>query len=157
MAAILNSAISLKPLFDLKLQVGAHHDVGVTPRGYRRVAPVCGGRFEGRVSGEVLPGGTDWITLNTGQSCMSIDVRLPLKTDEGQFVILHYAGIRAGDPEILARVAAGEAVDPRSYYYYVTGGFEAPEPQLSWLNRLVCIGKGSRTASGPEYSFFEIG
>ncbi|OYW62206.1 MAG: hypothetical protein B7X99_17080 [Rhizobiales bacterium 17-65-6] len=156
MEALLSNEISLKPLFYLKLRVGAHHNMGVTPRGYRRVAPVSGGRFEGRVSGEVLPGGTDWITLNDDQSCMQIDVRLPLKTDEGSLVILHYAGIRAGDPEILARVSSGEAVDPESYYYYVTGSFEASEPNLSWLNRLVCIGKGSRRSTGPEYAFFEV-
>ena len=156
MEVTLSSAISLKPLLDLKLRVGAHHDVGATPRGYRRVAPVSGGRFEGRMSGEVLPGGTDWITLNEDQSCMYIDVRLPLKTDEGSFVILHYAGIRAGHPEILARVTRGEDVEPHSYYYYVSGSFEASEPNMDWLNRLVCIGKGSRSATGPEYSFWEV-
>lgn len=152
----MSNGISLKPLFDLKLRVGAHHDFGVTPRGYRRAAPVSGGRFDGRVSGEVLPGGTDWITLSDDQSCMHMDVCLPLKTDEGSFLILHYAGIRAGDPQILARVARGEAVEPQSYYYYVTGNFETSEFKLSWLNWLVCIGKGSRTATGPEYAFFEV-
>ena len=48
--------IRTKFLFRLALDVGAHHVVGATPFGSRRVAPIKGGTFEGpQLSGIVLP------------------------------------------------------------------------------------------------------
>ena len=52
------TAIQTKFLFRLALDVGAHHVVGPTPFGSRRVAPIAGGTFDGpQLSGIVLPGG----------------------------------------------------------------------------------------------------
>ena len=60
--------IRTKFLFHLALDVGAHHVMGLTPFGSRRVAPISGGTFEGpQLSGIVLPGGTDWIGPKLGE------------------------------------------------------------------------------------------
>jgi Protein of unknown function (DUF3237) len=80
-----------KFLFRLALEVGAHHVVGPTPVGDRRVAPISGGTFDGpRLSGTVLPGGTDWITVDAGGTCLRIDVRVPLRTLDGALLVMAY-------------------------------------------------------------------
>jgi hypothetical protein len=92
-------------LFRLALEVGAHHIVGPTPVGDRRVAPISGGTFDGpQLSGTVLPGGTDWITVDAGGTCLRIDVRLPLRTLDGALLVMAYRGVRSGPSEVLERV-----------------------------------------------------
>src|SRR5690606_38529743 len=76
--------IQTKFMFRLSLEVGSHHVVGTTPVASRRIAPVTGGTFEGpELSGIVLPGGTDWISVDPNGTWFRIDVRLPLQTSDG--------------------------------------------------------------------------
>ena len=56
----------------------------------------------------------------------------------------------------MAKVAAGEPVDPTSYYFRTTILFETSSEKYGWLNRVFGIGTGSRTAAGPEYEVFEL-
>ncbi|KAI3593388.1 hypothetical protein D9X30_1698 (plasmid) [Cupriavidus sp. U2] len=144
-------------LFRLDLAVGEHHVLGQTPAGSRRIAPVAGGTFHGpQLSGIVLPGGTDWITEDSNGSWFQINVRLPLQTHEGELVVMAYKGFRSGQPDILQKVARGEPVDPNDYYYRVVGTFETSAVRLSWLNTLVAVGVGSRSATGPAYDVFAV-
>jgi hypothetical protein len=149
--------IRTKFLFRLALEVGAHHVVGPTPVGDRLVAPISGGIFDGpRLSGTVLPGGTDWITVDAGGTCLRIDVRVPLRTLDGALLVMAYRGVRSGPSEVLERVARGEVVDPASYYYRVAGSFETASPELAWLNTVVAVAVGSRSPTGPAYEVFEL-
>jgi hypothetical protein len=43
---------------------------------------------------------------------MRPDVRLVLRTDDGALIFMHYAGVRHGMPEVMARIARGEVVPP---------------------------------------------
>jgi hypothetical protein len=47
-------------LFTLDVALAPMLDIGQGPNGYRRIIPITGGRFDGRISGEILPGGADW-------------------------------------------------------------------------------------------------
>jgi hypothetical protein len=110
-------------LFRLTLEVGAHHVVGPTPFGSRRVAPIAGDTFEGpQLSGIVLPGGTDWITEDDGGSWFRINVRVPLRTHDGDLLIMAYQRFRSGPPEVLAKVSSGETVDATA----TTTAWQAP-------------------------------
>jgi hypothetical protein len=151
--------IRTKLLFRLALNVdfGAHHVVGATPFGRRRVAPVAGGNFEGpELSGIVLSGGTDWVTEDAAGSWFRMDVRLPLRTHDGDLLTMAYQGFRSGPPDVLAKVARGETVDAGSYYYRVAGSFETASPKLARLNTLVFVANGWRTSVGPGYDVFEV-
>ena len=149
--------IRTKFLFRLALEVGAHHVVGPTPFGSRRVAPIAGGSFEGpQLSGTVLSGGTDWITEDAAGSWFRIDVRVPLRTHDGDLLTMAYQGFRSGPPDVLAKVARGETVAADSYYYRVAGFFETASPKLARLNTLVFVANGWRTSVGPGYDVFEV-
>jgi hypothetical protein len=148
-------AVRTRPLFVMRLdsQILA---LGGAAGADRRVGVVNGGSFEGeRLSGEVLDGGADWQILRA-DGATTLDVRLILKTNDGALIGMTYRGLRSGPPDVLARLAKGEAVDPASYYFRVTPLFETAAEKYDWINRIVAVGVGHRRADGPIYSVFEV-
>ena len=150
------SEVRTRALFTLQLTVSGMLAVGETPAAHRRVGLVAGGRFEGeRLSGEVLGGGSDWQDLRP-DGALSLDVRLHLKTDDGALITMAYQGLRHGPPEVIAKLDAGEPVDPALYYFRITPRFETAAPRYAWLNRILAIGLGHRPPEGPLYNLFEV-
>jgi hypothetical protein len=149
-------SVRTRPLFVLRLDVSAIHSVGGPGGPPRRVGIVPSGTFEGeRLSGTVLDGGSDWQTVH-GDGATTLDVRLVLQTGDGALIGMTYTGLRHGPPEVLARIAQGEAVDPASYYFRTSATFTTSDPRYEWLNRILAVGTGHRVATGPIYNLFEI-
>jgi hypothetical protein len=148
--------IGTRPLFVMRLSVKPLQIVGAAPGGFRRVGIVPAGSFSGsRLAGEVLDGGADWQIVRT-DGATTLDVRLVLKTDDGALIAMSYRGLRQGPREVIARLEAGEAVDPASYYFRITATFETAAANLQWLNNLLAIGVGQRGPTGVIYSLFEL-
>jgi hypothetical protein len=148
--------IRTRPLFVMRLDVLPIQVVGAAPGVNRRIGVVPSGTFEGeRLSGTVLDGGADWQSVRSDGS-VALDVRLVLKTQDDALIAMSYRGLRHGPPEIMARLARGEAVDPAEYYFRIAPMFETAAPQYAWLNNVQAIGTGHRAASGPIYSVFEV-
>lgn len=144
-------------LFRAQFDVPEIRDLGRVPTGNRRIARVSGGVFEGpRLKGTALadPGG-DWL-LFTDDGATRLDVRVTLKTDDEQMILMTYQGVRHGPPEVMARLAAGEAVDPSELYFRIAPRFEAPTGKYDWLNRIVAVGAGHRLPTGPVYHVYEV-
>jgi Protein of unknown function (DUF3237) len=149
-------SVRARPLFVMRLDVPPLIVVGPTPGGYRRIGLVTGGRFEGeRLSGEVLNGGSDWQTVR-GDGSVTLDCRLPLKTDDGELITVSYQGVRHGPVDVMQRMNKGEVVDADSYYFRTNPLFETSSTKYDWINRVLAIGVGHRRADGPIYSIFEI-
>jgi hypothetical protein len=144
-------------LFRLVLSVGAPQMAGTARNGELRIVPVTGGTAEGpRFKGEVLPGAAaDWLRVDPDGTA-HMDVRLTLKSESGGIVFMHYSGIRTGTPEVLARLNAGQAVDPSDYYFRIAVRFETGAPDLAWMNRVVAVGVGQRPPSGPTYDVHAV-
>jgi len=131
-------------------------DVGPTPLGRRRIVRVTGGRFAGpRLAGTVLPGGGDWL-VERADGVRQLDVRITLRTDDGALIYAHYPGLFHAPGEVMARLARGEPVEPAEYYFRTAPLFEtAAEPYL-WLNRVLAIGLGRRTARQVAYTVHAV-
>lgn len=149
--------IETRPLFEIRLDVPQIIDLGQTPIGRRRIASVAGGTFDGeRMRGEVLPTPAgDWI-VEQPDGTLVLDVRLVLRTDDGALVYMTYRGVRHGPPDVMARMGAGQPVDPASYYFRIAPVFETSAPAYAWLNRIVAVGRGRREPTGPIYTVFEV-
>ena len=150
--------LDAKLLFALHLDIGYARvqNIGATTAGRRIVAPVDGGRFEGeRLRGAVVAGGADWVLFRS-DGAMMIDVRLTLKTDDDAHILMFYQGIAHGEPGAMARFNRREAVPAAEVYARTTPRFETSAPQYDWLNRIIAVSKGCRTAAGPIYNVFEI-
>jgi Protein of unknown function (DUF3237) len=148
--------IKTRSLFTVKFTVGAIQNLGKTPLGERRVAVVSGGHFEGaRLKGTVMEGGSDWILIRP-DAAMQLDVRVTLKTDDGELIGMTYRGYRHGPADVIERLNRGEPVDPGAYYFRVAPFFETRADKYDWLNRIVGIGTGHRPPDGPVYEIFEV-
>ena len=66
--------------------------------------------------GEVLPGGADWQTIfDDGRT--EVLARYTLRAADGTYIGVVNRGVRRGPPEVIARLTAGEIVDPSLYYF----------------------------------------
>jgi hypothetical protein len=151
------AALKSQFLFNLTANLGEFHDIGSTPFGERRVATVTGGTVEGpRLKGTLLPGAIgDWVLVDRG-GCFRLDVRGTLKTDDDHLIYISYRGLRHAAPEVAARLAAGEAVDPAEYYFRIAPVFETGSEKYGWLNHILAIGVGERLPQAVRYQVHEI-
>ena len=148
--------MKLQPLFRAEITLAPPQELGEAPLGRRRIIPITGGRFRGeRLAGRVLPGGADWQIVRV-DGVAQLEARYTLETDDGALVYVHNVGLRHGPPEVLARIAAGEAVDPSLYYMRATPSFETGAERYRWLNRLVCVATGARRKDAVELDVYEV-
>lgn len=126
------------------------------PRGTRLIMHFAGGAFSGpRLKGQVLPGGGDWVLLRR-DGVAELDIRLTLRTDDGAMIYARCDGIFHSTPEIRERIRNGEDVDPAEYYFRTAPRFETGVQNYLWLNRLLAVGMGRRTATGMVTEIFAI-
>ena len=148
-------SVKTSPLFVLREAVPPLIVIGQTPNAFRRIGVIQGGSFEGeRLSGEVLTG-NDWQSVRT-DSCIKLDVRLVLRTTDGELIVMTYTCLRAGPPSVIEKLDKGEEVDPGSYYFRMNPIFETSSKKYDWMNRIIAVGTGIRRADGPVYSIFEV-
>jgi hypothetical protein len=140
----------------LNVRIGPALEVGDTPSGRRRIIPIIGGTVEGEMlHGEVLPGGADWQIVRPDGSAM-LEARYTLHTSDGALVYVRNVGVRHGPPDVLARLARGEPVDPASYYFRSTPWFECAAPAYEWLTRTIVVASGVRTAEAVILDFYRV-
>jgi hypothetical protein len=137
------------------VQVAAPQSFGKTLLGERRVVQILGGRLEGKLSGEVLPGGADWQII-TASGVAQLEARYTIRTAEGVLILVHNRGLRHAAPEVLEQLYAGEVVDPSKYYFRSTPTFETGENSYAWLNRIVAVCSGARTPTEVLLDFYEV-
>lgn len=132
-------------------------DLGpTTALGRRRIVPITGGRFAGpSLRGEILDNGADWqVVADDGTT--AVDTRYLLRTDDDALVYLRTRGYRHGPAEVLARLAAGEDVDPAAYTFRLHLAFETASTAHGWLNRAVAVGSALRLPDAVVYDAYLV-
>ena len=146
----------LQNLFRAEITLGPPQELGAAPLGVRRVIPITGGRFRGeRLSGRVLAGGADWQLIRS-DGVAELDARYALETADGALIYVRNRGYRHGPREVLARLAAGENVDPGLYYMRTTPLFETGDERYAWLNRIVAVATAARRTAAVELEVYEV-
>jgi hypothetical protein len=143
---------------DIQLEADAPIPLGRSPWRNRRVSYIAGGVIEGeRLRGEVMPGGGDWSELGQGADgavLTLVDVRSVWKTHDGALLYVTYGGRLVIPGKVLADFrdpAKVEQLPAESYYFRIQPVFETADPRYDWLNALVAVGVGRRTAAGVRY------
>lgn len=148
--------ISQQPIFRVEAELADILDFGVTPYGGRRVINILGGRVAGpRLEGRILPGGADWQIIRS-DGAADIRARYTIESRQGAHVLVNSEGLRHGPPEVIARLARGEPVDPALYYFRTVMRFETAAPDLAWLNRILALARGMREAKAVKLDVFEV-
>ncbi len=142
--------------FELRAIVGTPVDVGLTPRGRRRIVSILGGTVEGPgIKGRVVPGGADWQLIQP-DGFSELDTRYTIETDKGQLVYVQNGGIRHATPDVMQKLNAGERVDPALVYFRTVPRFETSAPDLQWLTRTVFVGVGERLPTEVLVRFYRL-
>ena len=151
----------IKPELELLLtaegQLGDPIPVGDTWEGSRRIIPILEGRFKGpHLEGKfVETGAADWqFTRKDGVT--QAEATYALCTDDGVIIQIDNFGLRHGSKETMARLTAGEDVDPAEYYFRTNPRFKAPEGKYEWLNRYIFIASGARYKNSIKLWFYRV-
>jgi hypothetical protein len=100
--------------------------------------------------------GADWHVVHGG-TVTELVARYLLETDTGLLVAIVNRGLRHEAPEVRARPASGEAVDPSLVYLRTAATFESADPSLAWLTRSIVLGSGQRQLSQVVIRFWTVG
>lgn len=148
--------LGTQPIFTIHAELEAIMNLGRTPYGERRVIGITGGTVQGaKLNGKVLPGGADWQIIRA-DGAADIQARYTLESDGGGRILVYSAGLRHGPPDVMARLAKGDNIDPSLYYFRTAMRFETADPAASWLNRIVAIARGAREARAVRLDVYEV-
>ena len=134
--------MELEPLFEITAEVAPPIVISDTPDGTRVIVHVTGGKFEGaRLKGTLLASGGDWFLMRA-DGVGVIDVRLALKTDDGENIYMTYTGRgRMG-----ATGLTGISTAPT--FAASTKG------KYAWLNSVQAFAEGETTLTGVKYKLY---
>jgi hypothetical protein len=142
-------------LFDLTAEVGELVSMGPAPLGERRVVAITGGQFHGpELRGNVLSG-NDW-QIARADGVLELDARYVIKHERGGLVRVVSQGYRHGPPDVMARLARGEHVAPKDYFFRTTMRFETGAEELAWLNKTIAVASAERKARRVELKAWRL-
>jgi len=149
-------APTLTYLARIDVSVGAPIDLGDGDGVHRRIVPILGGRVEGpELRGTVLPGGADFQVLRSG-TLTELEARYAIETEDGDRVYVENVGLRTGSAEDIARIVAGEHVDPARIYFRSNPRLSSTSPRWSWLGSRILIARGERQPDSVGLELFIV-
>lgn len=143
-------------IFAAHVKVDAPLDLGDVGKGGRRIVPIAGGEFSGpQLRGAVLPGGADWQVLRD-DGVAELEARYTLRTDDAALIYVRNHVLRHGPADVMAALAAGQPVDPSSYYFRGATFFETSAPRYAWITRCIVVCTGEREPAAVKVKFFQM-
>jgi hypothetical protein len=150
------AAPALTHVFTAHVDIGPPLELGDTTSGRRRIIPILGGTVSGpRLTARILTGGADWQIIRCNGTA-EVVARYTLEADDGTLISVVNKGLRRGPPAVLARLAAGEPVDPALYYFRTTPVFEVAAGPHDWLNESIFVATGERHATQVVITVFAV-
>ncbi len=148
--------LSEKPILTIRAELAGILKLGATPYGERRIINILGGSVEGeRLKGKILPGGADWQIVRT-DGVVHLHAIYTVETETGGQILVNSEGLRHGPPDVMARLARDETVDPALYYFRAFMRFETADPASNWLNRILAVGYGARENQAVRIEAYEV-
>jgi hypothetical protein len=157
MNVFLPPAPPLHPMMQVRCRVSPVVSLGHGPLGERRYVPLLGGEVDGpELQGEVVEGGVDWQTARS-DGALEIAAHYAIRTRDGALVEVQSLGLRHGPPEVMARLARGEAVPREAYFFRTTMRFTTGAAAWDHLNRTLALACGQRSADAVLLDVYRVG
>jgi len=154
--AMAQSPPELEFVCELQVKLDPALVVGETAHGIRRIIPITGGQVKGpSISGEIIESGADWQILRA-DGVTELEAHYQFRTDDGALIYIKNVGIRVASPEVAAKMARGETVDPSEYYFRAVPKFEAPQGKYGYLNDAIFICTGERTPDAVKIRVWKV-
>ena len=146
----------LRHVADLAITLDSASEMGQGRAGQRRIIPIVGGRVSGpALNGDILNIGADWQTV-FDSGLAELDTRYAFRTDDGAVIEIRNFGYRHGPDDVMQRVAAGDQVDPSSYYMRTHARLETGHPDYAWVNNTLFVGVGGRKLASVQLALYAI-
>ncbi|GAS92878.1 protein of unknown function [Mycolicibacterium brisbanense] len=117
---------------------------------------VKGGHIHGpAISGDVLPGGGDWL-LAGSDGIGRVDARATIRTDDGVLIGYTAGGLIQVPADGLARLAAGERLMFGETYVRTTPKFETADERYAWLSKIVAVGYNLLSPNHVDYRIYKL-
>jgi hypothetical protein len=130
---------SLKYVFTIEADITQPRSSGSGPNGRRLHIAITGGRVFGpRLTGRVLPGGSDWPVIRPDGNSV-IEAHYTIEADDGTLVYVRNRGLRVSDTATLDLVKAGKPVPTAAFYMRTAPIFDAPDGAHGWLNTCLFV------------------
>lgn len=147
---------ALVPMCQVRCEVGALVSLGHGPYGERRYVPLGGGTVSGpELEGTLVEGGVDW-QVARADGVLDIGAHYVIRTPDGALVEVQSNGLRHGPPEVMARLARGEAVAPHEYFFRTLVRLTTGHPDWLHLNKVMALAVGRREARLVLLDFYRI-
>jgi hypothetical protein len=135
--------LELELLFEITAHIAPPILIPDTPDGTRAVVHVTGGKFEGpRLKGTVLNSGADWFLIRPDGKIGIIDVRIVLKTDDGENIYMTYMG--------RAKMGTGGPTGLATTPVFAT----STKGRYAWLNDIQAFATGETNPAGVTYKVY---
>jgi Protein of unknown function (DUF3237) len=142
--------------FEARITLAPVIEQGVVDGKRKRFIAITGGTVQGpRLKGTILPGGGDWQSIHP-DGLTEIFARYSIKADDGTVIAITNPGVRVASTDVIARLSAGEDVDPALYYFRTAPVFEVAAGPHAWLRRSVFVGRGIRKPDHVIVQFFSV-
>ncbi len=149
------TAPALRFAFEARVDVGPTERVGHGSGDVLEFTPIMGGAVDGpRLRGTVVPGGGDW-SIQRGTTC-ALDARYLIRAEDGALIDVVNRGFYRGAPEVLARIDAGEDVDPSLVYFRTSPVFRTDAAAHRWLAETVFVGLARDEPDRVCIRFYEV-
>lgn len=137
---------ALVPMCQVRCEVEKLVTLGAGPYGERRYIPLKGGTVHGpELNGRLVDGGVDW-QINRGDGVLDISAHYVIQADDGALIEVTSVGMRHAEPPVMARLARGELVDPKEYFFRTLIRFQTGAAAWVHLNKVMAIASGRREA-----------
>lgn len=149
--------MELRPLLDITVDVLPPDLLGTFPEGERRLVRFRGGTFTGAdgLHGVIADGGLDWQVVRA-DGVIELAAHYWLRTEAGDAIEVRSDGIRVASPDVAARIANGDPVDPSEYYFRTFIRLGTSSERYDRLNRVLALAWGERTQSAVHIHVHEV-
>lgn len=107
-----------------------------------------GGWFKGpKLDAVVVQPAADWLRIMPAGNAR-LDVRLTLKTDDGQLIYVSYNGIISHSKDSFDRLMKGEVLTSKDFYFITAPTMQTASEKYAWVNHLQAVGKVVEVKAG---------
>jgi len=148
-------ALPVDHLFDMHVDLQPAQVI-TTPIGTKMVFITTGGTIDGpELTGEILPGGGDWLLLGA-DGIGRVDVRAMVQTHDGALIHYEARGVIKIPARGLERLTAGEVLPFAETYIRTTPNFETSDERYAWLNETVTVGYNILSPNHIDYRIYRV-
>jgi hypothetical protein len=128
-----------------------------SPRGARQYWEMTRGTLTGDgLRAEIAMPGSDWMGLSP-DGYWRPDVRVPLQTDDGALILMHYTGLVEQTDRFIQAASTDRATDWDDQYMRFAVFFDTGAERYTWLNQRLFLARGRILGTTElEYEIYRV-